>query len=48
MVAGALTTRFLVPETRDAKNKSRSLDVLAKGREKFLEFDLERSRENGT
>jgi PHS family inorganic phosphate transporter-like MFS transporter len=32
MVAGAVTTHFLVPETRERGNKSRSLEVLACGK----------------
>ena len=32
MVAGAIVTYFMVPQTRDAAGKSRTLEDLAKGR----------------
>lgn len=42
MVAGAVTTHFLVPETRDHGNKSRTLEVLACG--KTVIDDLNKQR----
>ncbi|OCK82250.1 MFS general substrate transporter [Lepidopterella palustris CBS 459.81] len=42
MVAGALTTYFLVPETRDHKGKSRTLEELAEGRIKLRELNRRR------
>lgn len=45
MVAGAVTTYFLVPETRDHDNKSRTLEVLAGGKKVLDELNLQRERE---
>ena len=45
MVAGAVTTHFLVPETRDHDNKSRTLEVLAGGRAVLEKLNQERERE---
>jgi len=45
MVAGAITTYFLVPETRDHDNKSRTLEVLAGGKRVLDELNLQRERE---
>ena len=42
MVAGALTTYFLIPETRDHKGKSRSLEELAEGRVVLRELNQKR------
>ena len=46
MVAGAITTRFLVPETRDHDNKSRTLEVLACGKKLIDELNQKRRRED--
>lgn len=45
MIAGALTTHFLVPETRDHDNKSRTLEVLAGGRQVLEELNRQRQTE---
>jgi PHS family inorganic phosphate transporter-like MFS transporter len=45
MMAGAVTTYFLVPETRDHDNKSRTLEVLAGGRVVLEELNRQRARE---
>jgi PHS family inorganic phosphate transporter-like MFS transporter len=45
MVAGAVTTYFLVPETRDRDNKSRTLEVLAGGRVVLEKLNAERDRD---
>ncbi|KAF2013586.1 inorganic phosphate transporter 1-4 /Pi cotransporter [Aaosphaeria arxii CBS 175.79] len=42
MLAGAVTTYFLVPETRDHDNKSRTLEVLAGGRIVLKELNQQR------
>jgi PHS family inorganic phosphate transporter-like MFS transporter len=46
MVAGAVTTYFLVPETRDHDNKSRTLEVLACGKKVIDELNIQRKRED--
>ncbi|RMZ73914.1 phosphate transporter [Pyrenophora seminiperda CCB06] len=46
MVAGAVTTYFLVPETRDHDNKSRTLEVLACGKKVIDELNNQRKRED--
>ncbi|KAF2831845.1 MFS general substrate transporter [Ophiobolus disseminans] len=46
MVAGAITTYFLVPETRDHDNKSRTLEVLACGKKVIDELNRQRRRED--
>ncbi|KAH5621415.1 hypothetical protein HBI23_240340 [Parastagonospora nodorum] len=46
MVAGAITTYFLVPETRDHDNKSRTLEVLACGKKVIDELNKQRRRED--
>ncbi|KAF2272594.1 inorganic phosphate transporter 1-4 /Pi cotransporter [Westerdykella ornata] len=46
MIAGAATTYFLVPETRDRDNKSRTLEVLAGGRVVLEELNTQRRRED--
>ena len=46
MVAGAVTTYFLVPETRDHDNKSRTLEVLACGKKVIDELNRQRRRED--
>lgn len=46
MVAGAITTYFLVPETRDHDNKSRTLEVLACGKKLIDELNKQRRRED--
>ncbi|KAF2649586.1 inorganic phosphate transporter 1-4 /Pi cotransporter [Lophiostoma macrostomum CBS 122681] len=46
MMAGAVTTHFLVPETRDHDNKSRTLEVLAGGRVVLEELNRQRARED--
>ncbi|KAH7073141.1 major facilitator superfamily domain-containing protein [Paraphoma chrysanthemicola] len=46
MVAGAITTYFLVPETRDHDNKSRTLEVLACGKKVIDELNQQRRRED--
>ncbi|KAH8731553.1 major facilitator superfamily domain-containing protein [Phaeosphaeriaceae sp. PMI808] len=46
MVAGAITTWFLVPETRDRDNKSRTLEVLACGKKVIDELNRQRRRED--
>jgi PHS family inorganic phosphate transporter-like MFS transporter len=46
MVAGAITTYFLVPETRDHDNKSRTLEVLACGKKEIDKLNRERKRED--
>ena len=38
MLAGALATMYLVPEIRDNKGESRSLEVLAGGRTRLAEL----------
>lgn len=45
MVAGAIVTYFLVPETRDREGKSRTLEVLAGGKRVIDELNRERARE---
>ncbi|KAF2200035.1 MFS general substrate transporter [Delitschia confertaspora ATCC 74209] len=45
MVAGAVTTYFMVPETRDQDNKSRTLEVLAGGRIVLDKLNQERECE---
>jgi PHS family inorganic phosphate transporter-like MFS transporter len=45
MMAGAITTYFLVPETRDHDNKSRTLEVLACGKEVIDELNKQRAQE---
>ena len=45
MIAGAITTYFLVPETRDHDNKSRTLEVLACGKKVIDELNKQRKRE---
>jgi len=45
MVAGAITTYFLVPETRDHDNKSRTLEVLACGKMVVDELNKQRAQE---
>lgn len=46
MVAGAIVTYFLVPETRDHDNKSRTLEVLACGKKVIDELNRQRQRED--
>ncbi|KAF2624439.1 MFS general substrate transporter [Macroventuria anomochaeta] len=46
MVAGAVVTYFLVPETRDHDNKSRTLEVLACGKKVIDELNRQRQRED--
>lgn len=46
MVAGAIVTHFLVPETRDHDNKSRTLEVLACGKKVIDELNQQRRRED--
>ena len=46
MVAGAVTTYFLVPETRDTDNKSRTLEVLGCGKKVLDDLNRQRRREN--
>lgn len=46
MVARALTTYFLVPETRDHDNKSRTLEVLECGKKVIDELNKQRRRED--
>jgi PHS family inorganic phosphate transporter-like MFS transporter len=46
MVAGAITTYFLVPETRDHDNKSRTLEVLACGKKVIDKLNRERKQED--
>jgi hypothetical protein len=46
MVAGAITTYFLVPETRDHDNKSRTLEVLGCGKRVIDELNRQRRRED--
>ena len=45
MLAGAVATYWLVPETRDHDNKSRTLEVLAGGRVVIEELNKQRERE---
>jgi PHS family inorganic phosphate transporter-like MFS transporter len=45
MVAGAVTTYYMVPETRDHDNKSRTLEVLAGGRLVLEKLNAERDRD---
>lgn len=45
MVAGAVVTHFLVPETRDHENKSRTLEVLAGGKKVLDELNKQRAQE---
>ena len=42
MVAGAIVTYFLVPETRDHDGKSRTLEVLAGGKKVLDELNKQR------
>ncbi|KAJ8117181.1 hypothetical protein OPT61_g1552 [Boeremia exigua] len=46
MVAGAIVTYFLVPETRDHDNKSRTLEVLACGKKVIDQLNKQRQRED--
>jgi PHS family inorganic phosphate transporter-like MFS transporter len=46
MIAGAVTTCFLVPETRDHDNKSRTLEVLACGKKVIDELNRQRKKED--
>jgi PHS family inorganic phosphate transporter-like MFS transporter len=46
MIAGAVTTYFLVPETRDHDNKSRTLEVLACGKKVIDALNRQRKRED--
>ena len=46
MIAGAVVTYFLVPETRDHDNKSRTLEVLACGKKVIDELNQQRQRED--
>jgi PHS family inorganic phosphate transporter-like MFS transporter len=46
MLAGAVTTHFLVPETRDHDNKSRTLEVLGCGKKVIDELNRQRKRED--
>lgn len=46
MVAGAVVTYCLVPETRDHDNKSRTLEVLACGKKVIDELNKQRQRED--
>jgi PHS family inorganic phosphate transporter-like MFS transporter len=46
MIAGAVVTWFLVPETRDHDNKSRTLEVLACGKKVIDKLNMERKRED--
>lgn len=46
MVAGAITTYFLVPETRDHDNKSRTLEVLACGKKVIDALNHDRKQED--
>lgn len=46
MVAGAVVTYFLVPETRGHDNKSRTLEVLACGKKVIDELNRQRQRED--
>jgi PHS family inorganic phosphate transporter-like MFS transporter len=46
MIAGAVTTYFLVPETRDHDNKSRTLEVLACGKKVIDELNRQRKSED--
>ncbi|KAJ4355826.1 uncharacterized protein N0V89_003847 [Didymosphaeria variabile] len=45
MVAGAVVTYFLVPETRDHDGKSRTLEVLAGGKRVLDELNKQRAQE---
>jgi PHS family inorganic phosphate transporter-like MFS transporter len=45
MVAGAVTTYYMVPETRDHDNKSRTLEVLAGGRLVLEKLNAERDKD---
>jgi PHS family inorganic phosphate transporter-like MFS transporter len=46
MLAGAVTTHFLVPETRDHDNKSRKLEVLGCGKKVIDELNRQRKQED--
>ncbi|KAF1935962.1 MFS general substrate transporter [Clathrospora elynae] len=46
MIAGAVTTHFLVPETRGHDNKSRTLEVLACGKKVIDELNRQRKTED--
>jgi PHS family inorganic phosphate transporter-like MFS transporter len=46
MVAGAAVTYFLVPETRDHDNKSRTLEVLGCGKKVIDKLNQQRQRED--
>ena len=46
MLAGAVTTHWLVPETRDHDNKSRTLEVLAGGRVVIDKLNKQRESED--
>jgi PHS family inorganic phosphate transporter-like MFS transporter len=46
MLAGAVTTHFLVPETRNHDNKSRTLEVLGCGKNIIDELNRQRKRED--
>jgi PHS family inorganic phosphate transporter-like MFS transporter len=45
MIAGAITTYTLVPETRDHDNKSRTLEVLACGKRELDGLNKQRAQE---
>lgn len=45
MLAGAVTTHFLVPETRDQNNKSRTLEMLGRGKKVVDELNKQRIQE---
>jgi MFS transporter, PHS family, inorganic phosphate transporter len=46
MIAGAITTYFLVPETRDQEGRSRTLEVLGEGKRVLGELNKKRRRED--
>jgi PHS family inorganic phosphate transporter-like MFS transporter len=46
MIAGAATTYFLIPETRDHDGKSRTLEELSGGRVRLQELNRQREREH--
>ena len=45
MIAGAVVTYFLVPETRDHDGKSRTLEVLSGGKKVLDELNKQRAQE---
>lgn len=47
MAIGAAVSRFLLPETRDERGKSRSLEVMAKGRVKLQALGKSPAEEDG-